>query len=161
RGSHAQSWNPGLFDHSRYQSDGLMAHGSGGHQEERISFGPFEFIRNFWGELGAHFACGVDAAHEAEAWIVQFADHFLALQLFESFPRKHAVRIDLRILRWISEVPDIQIVAGRAGWNAPVGRILAMEARLITVHDAAGTNECYLALCDRLGEWRPGHGFVG
>src|SRR5262249_16235888 len=31
---HGQSWNPGLFDYARYQSDGLMAHGSGGYQVE-------------------------------------------------------------------------------------------------------------------------------
>jgi hypothetical protein len=81
RGSHTQGWNPGFFNYSRYQSDGLVAYGSGGHQVEGVNFGAFEFIGDFRGEFGAHFARGIDAAHEAEAWVVQLADHFLPLEL--------------------------------------------------------------------------------
>jgi len=138
-----------------------MAYRSGGHQVESIDFGAPEFICDSRGEFGADLALRVDAAHEAEARVEQFADDALALQLLEPFPRKHAIGVELRVPRRISEVPDIQIVAGRAFWYAPIGCVLAVEARLVAVHDAPGADKRDLALRDRFGQRRPGDGLVG
>jgi hypothetical protein len=53
---HAERWNSGGFDNSRNQSDGLMAHRSGGHQVECVDVGALEFAGNFRRQLGAHLS---------------------------------------------------------------------------------------------------------
>lgn len=49
RRGHAECRDSGCFDHPRNQSHGLMTHGSGGHQVERVYMTTFELVGNFRG----------------------------------------------------------------------------------------------------------------
>jgi hypothetical protein len=53
---HTERRNSGGFDNSRNQSNGLMAHGSGGYQVECIDVGTLEFARDFRGQLVANLS---------------------------------------------------------------------------------------------------------
>src|SRR5438128_2083573 len=63
RRRHAESGNSGCFNHSRDQSYGLMAHGSGRYQIKCINLRPLEFLDNFRGKFVAHLARRVDSTH--------------------------------------------------------------------------------------------------
>jgi hypothetical protein len=57
----------------------------------------------------------------------------------------------------IAEVPHAEFVAARITRDAAIGRVLAMEPRLIAIHDSARTHQRDFAFADRFcerSEWR-------
>jgi hypothetical protein len=64
RRGHAKGGNSSCFNHSRNQSNGLMAHGSSRDQVECINLSPLEFLDNFRGEFVTHLAHRIDSTHE-------------------------------------------------------------------------------------------------
>ncbi len=58
-------------------------------------------------------------------------------ELAHPLEREHAVDVALGVASWITEVPDAQLVAARVNRDAAIRSVLAMEARLIAIHDSA------------------------
>src|SRR5437899_10517387 len=97
----------------------------------------------------ANFAGRIDSAHERVNWVAQLADHVLRFQFLHLLERKDAVRIALCIFSSIAEMPNVQFVARGCFGNSSIGRILAMESRLVPPQNSARTNKSNLRLSNR------------
>jgi len=68
-----QSRNALAFNYVGYETNGLMAEGSVGHQQRQIDFSIFEFLRDGRSELGLNLLMLPDPAHNRNMIRRQFA----------------------------------------------------------------------------------------
>src|SRR5438105_4664270 len=110
-------------------------------QEQRVGMGARKLANNLRSKFVADFAPGINPAQKTERGIGELANHAARFEFAQTLERKHAVGVALRVAGRIAEVPDTQIVASRGLRDAPVRRVLAMEPRLIAIHDSARTDQ--------------------
>src|ERR1700720_4754677 len=134
-----------------------MAYRSCRDEEESVGVRARELVDNLRSEFVADFARRINSAHETERGIDQFADDAGRFEFAHPFEREDAVDVALGVASRIAEVPHAEFVAARVTRDAAIRRVLAMEARLIAIHDSARTHQRDFAFADRFcerREWR-------
>src|SRR5271155_114577 len=131
-----------------------MADGSCRDEEERVGVRTFKLVNNLRSELVANLARRIYSTHEAERGIDQLADHAGGRELAHSCEREDAVDVALGVARRITEVPHAQLVRHCVNRDAAIRSVLAMEARLVAIHDSARAEHRNSALGHRFGERR-------
>lgn len=157
RRGHAERRDSRFFHRACDQSNGLMAYRSCGDEEKCVGVRALELVDDLRREFVADFARRINSTHETERRIDEFADNAGGCELAHPLEREDAVDVALGVASGITEVPHAEFVAPRVNRDTSVRRVLAMEARLIAIHDSAGTDHRDSAFGDGLGErseWR-------
>src|ERR1700720_90061 len=134
-----------------------MAYRSCRDEEESVGVRARELVDNLRSEFVADFARRINSAHETERGIDQFADDAGRFEFAHPFEREDAVDVALGVASRIAEVPHAEFVAAGVTRDAAIRRVLAMEPRLIAIHDSARTHQRDFAFADRFcqrSEWR-------
>src|ERR1700719_3236514 len=131
-----------------------MAYRSCRDEKESVGVRALELVDNLRSEFVTDFARGINPAHETECGIDEFADDAGRFELAHSLERADAVDVALCVASWIAEVPHAEFVAARITRDAAIRRVLAMEPRLIAIHDSARTHQRDFAFADRFCERR-------
>jgi len=137
-----------------------MANRSCRDEKKSVGVRALEFVDNLRREFVTDFARRINSAHETERGIDEIADDAGRRELAHPLEREDAVDVVLGVASRIAEVPHAQFVAARVKRNAAIRRVLAMEARLIAIHDPAGTDHRDSAFGKRLSQRRKRCGIV-